>query len=49
MDFVQVNYSVANQAAAESVFPVAAERGVAVIVNRPFEGGAATAAVGRGL
>ncbi|MEM7708630.1 MAG: aldo/keto reductase [Pseudomonadota bacterium] len=40
LDFVQVNYSVVNPAAAETVFPVAADRGVAVIVNRPFEGGA---------
>lgn len=39
LDFVQVNYSVANQAAADRVLPAARERGIAVIVNRPFEGG----------
>ncbi len=40
LDFVQINYSVTNPAAQETVLPVAAEHNVAVIVNRPFEGGA---------
>ena len=39
LDFVQINYSVMERAAAERVFPVAQERGVAVIVNRPFGAG----------
>ncbi len=39
VDFVQINYSVREREAEERVLPVAAERGVAVIVNRPFGGG----------
>ena len=41
LDFIQVNYSVANQReSAERIIPLAADRGMAVIVNRPFGGGA---------
>lgn len=36
IDFVQINYSLMEPEAEERVFPVAKERGVAVIVNRPF-------------
>jgi aryl-alcohol dehydrogenase-like predicted oxidoreductase len=36
LDFVQVNYSLADRAAAERILPVAQERGIAVLVNRPF-------------
>jgi diketogulonate reductase-like aldo/keto reductase len=39
VDFVQVNYSLEEPEAAREVLPLAAERGVAVIVNRPFGGG----------
>ena len=35
-DFVQLNYSIAERAAEESVLPLAQEVGVAVIANRPF-------------
>jgi aryl-alcohol dehydrogenase-like predicted oxidoreductase len=38
MDFVQVDYSIANRDAASSVFPVAIERKIAVIANIPFGG-----------
>ena len=38
-DFVQINYSVVSRQAAETVFPVAQELGIAVIVNRAFEDG----------
>lgn len=38
-DFVQVNYSVATRGAENTVFPVARELGVAVLVNRAFEDG----------
>jgi diketogulonate reductase-like aldo/keto reductase len=38
IDFVQFTYNVRDQAA-EPLFSVAAQRGVAVIVNRPFDGG----------
>ncbi|WP_132256459.1 aldo/keto reductase [Methylobacterium segetis] len=36
LDFVQVNYAIDNRAAAERVLPLAAERGIAVMVNVPF-------------
>jgi diketogulonate reductase-like aldo/keto reductase len=36
VDFVQINYSLMEREADERVFPVAKERGVAIIVNRPF-------------
>jgi len=38
-DFVQINYSVSAPAAAKTVFPVAQELGIAVIVNRAFDDG----------
>jgi diketogulonate reductase-like aldo/keto reductase len=41
IDFVQINYSVAEPEAERTIFPLAADRGVAVIVNRPFATGAA--------
>ncbi|HKL64028.1 MAG TPA: aldo/keto reductase [Woeseiaceae bacterium] len=44
-DFVQVNYSIATRAAEERLLPLAAERGVAVIVNRAFEDGSLFRAV----
>ena len=40
LDFVQFNYSPATRAAEKRLLPLAAERGVAVLVNRPFEDGA---------
>jgi diketogulonate reductase-like aldo/keto reductase len=36
IDFVQVNYSLGDRAAERSLLPLAAERGIAVLVNRPF-------------
>ena len=39
LDFLQINYSIDERAAAERLLPLAAERGVAVIVNLPFGGG----------
>jgi aryl-alcohol dehydrogenase-like predicted oxidoreductase len=38
LDFVQVDYSIANRNAATEVLPLAAERGMAVLVNMPFGG-----------
>jgi diketogulonate reductase-like aldo/keto reductase len=38
-DFVQLNYSLTERAAEERLLPFAAERGVAVIINRPFMNG----------
>jgi aryl-alcohol dehydrogenase-like predicted oxidoreductase len=40
LDFVQLAYSLAERDAARHVLPLAAERGVAVLVNRPFGAGA---------
>jgi aryl-alcohol dehydrogenase-like predicted oxidoreductase len=40
LDFVQFNYSPLTRAAEAQLLPLAAERGVAVLVNRPFEDGA---------
>jgi aryl-alcohol dehydrogenase-like predicted oxidoreductase len=39
LDFVQINYSLMEREAEEGLLPLAQERGVAVIVNRPFGGG----------
>ena len=39
LDFVQINYSLMERKAEERLFPLAQERGVAIIVNRPFGGG----------
>lgn len=37
LDFVQVNYSIANRAAENTVLKEAADKGCAVLVNMPFE------------
>jgi len=39
LDFVQLNYSVAEREAEKRLLPLAAERKIAVLVNRPFGGG----------
>jgi diketogulonate reductase-like aldo/keto reductase len=39
IDFVQCAYSLGTREAETALLPIAAERGVAVIVNRPFEDG----------
>jgi aryl-alcohol dehydrogenase-like predicted oxidoreductase len=36
LDFVQLNYSIVEREAEERLLPLAAERRVAVLVNRPF-------------
>jgi len=38
-DFMQINYSIRERAAEETLLPLAEKRGVAVIVNRPFAQG----------
>ncbi|MEZ4456526.1 MAG: aldo/keto reductase [Gemmatimonadales bacterium] len=45
IDFVQINLSVEEPEAAARLLPLAADRGVAVIANRPFGGGAALRSV----
>jgi len=39
VDFVQINYSVGERDAEKRLLPLARDRGVAVIANRPFAGG----------
>ncbi len=39
LDFIQVNYSLASRRAAEKILPIAKERGVAVLINVPFNRG----------
>jgi diketogulonate reductase-like aldo/keto reductase len=50
LDFVQVNYSLGEREAQRRILPVARERGIAVLVNRPFsEGGLFQRVRGRAL
>ena len=46
LDFIQVNYSLASREAADVILPLAADRGVAVLVNVPFGRGRLFDAVG---
>jgi aryl-alcohol dehydrogenase-like predicted oxidoreductase len=39
LDFIQINYSLADRAAADRLLPLAQDLGVAVLVNRPFGNG----------
>lgn len=39
IDFLQINYSVLEREAEKEILPLAQDRGVAVIANRPFGGG----------
>ena len=39
LDFLQINYSLGEQEAEKEILPLAQDRGVAVLVNRPFGGG----------
>lgn len=42
LDFVQLTYNIVDREAEERLLPLATERGMAVIVNRPFRQGALT-------
>jgi diketogulonate reductase-like aldo/keto reductase len=42
LDFIQVTYNVRDREVEERILPLAAERGMAVIINRPFRQGALT-------
>ena len=46
LDFIQVNYSLASRDAADVILPLAADRGMAVLVNVPFGRGRLFDAVG---
>lgn len=39
LDFVQFTYNIVDREAERRLLPLAAERGLAVIINRPFQGG----------
>ena len=39
LDFVQFSYNIANRTAEERLLPLAADRGMAVLVNRPYQRG----------
>ena len=39
LDFLQINYALDDRAVEQRLLPLAAERGVAVVVNQPFGGG----------
>ncbi|WP_227460943.1 aldo/keto reductase [Cupriavidus pauculus] len=45
VDFLQVNYSLAERNAEKTLLPLCEERGVAVLINRPFQDGRLFAAV----
>ena len=45
LDFIQVNLSVRNRSAEDYLIPLASDRGVGVIINKPFESGALFPAV----
>jgi aryl-alcohol dehydrogenase-like predicted oxidoreductase len=46
LDFVQLNYSLADRAAADRLLPLAQDKGIAILVNRPFGRGRLFSAVG---
>jgi diketogulonate reductase-like aldo/keto reductase len=39
LDFIQINYSLEQREAADRILPLAADKGIAVIINRAFGGG----------
>ncbi len=39
LDFVQLDYALDDRAAEKTLLPLAAERGIAVLINKPFGGG----------
>jgi len=45
LDFIQLNYSLADRAAEKSILPLARDRGIAVLVNLPFARGELFSAV----
>src|SRR5262249_35519488 len=45
LDFIQVTYNIRDREVEDRILPLAAERGMAVLVNRPFRQGALTNAL----
>jgi len=45
LDFIQVNYSLSEREAADRILPLARDRNLAVVINKPFDGGALFTAV----
>ncbi len=39
LDFIQINYNAAVRDASERILPLAKDKGIAVIINRPYQGG----------
>lgn len=39
LDFVQFSYNIENRVAEERLLPLAADRGIATLINRPFQRG----------
>jgi diketogulonate reductase-like aldo/keto reductase len=47
LDFVQLNYALDDRSAEQRLLPLAAERGIAVLVNQPLGGGGLISRLGR--
>ena len=39
IDFIQINYNLAVRGAAERILPLAKDKGIGVLINRPYQGG----------
>jgi aryl-alcohol dehydrogenase-like predicted oxidoreductase len=39
LDFAQFSYNLVNRVAEQRIFPIAADKGIATVINRPFQGG----------
>lgn len=46
-DFVQLTYNLSDRRVEERLLPLATERGIAVVINRPFDGGSLFSVVGK--
>jgi aryl-alcohol dehydrogenase-like predicted oxidoreductase len=46
-DFAQFTYNLSDRRVEERLLPLAAERGIAVVINRPFDGGHLFSVVGK--
>src|SRR6202171_3774133 len=46
-DFVQFTYNLSDRRVEERLLPLAAERGIAVVINRPFDGGSLFSVAGK--